>query len=101
MNYNNQSATPIQTEITSTAFRLPTKLLQVIDRWCGANDTTRSQFFRRSITDRVKSLGISCGAESNPDQLKSPGDNSATEPPKEDQLKWSPELYARLQRRRW
>src|SRR5579863_10166640 len=98
MSSNNQSATQIQSEIASTAFRLPTKLLQVIDRWCGANDTTRSQFFRRSIMDRVKSLGIESGVESNPDQLKSPGDNSATEPPKEDQLRWSPELYQRLER---
>ena len=99
MNSTNQSPTTIQTELTSTAFRLSTRLLQVIDRWCCANDTTRSQFFRRCITDRVKSLGIGCGAQSNPDQLKSPGVNSATEPPKEDQLNWSPELYARLERR--
>jgi hypothetical protein len=100
MNSNNQSATPLQTEITSTAFRLSTRLLQVIDQWCGENDVTRSQFFRRCITDRVKSLGIGCGTQSNPDQLKSLGVNSATEPPKEDQLNWSPELYARLERRR-
>jgi hypothetical protein len=100
MNSNNQSATQIQTEITSTAFRLPTALLQIIDQWCRENDTTRSQFFRRSITDRVKLLGIGCGAELNPDQLKSSGVNSATEPPKADQLSWSPELYARLERRR-
>src|SRR5579863_5266028 len=98
MNSNNQSATQIQSEITSTAFRLPTRLLQMIDRWCGANDTTRSQFFRRSITDRVKSLGIGCGAESIPDQLKSAEVNSATEPPKEEPRRWSPELYQRVER---
>ena len=100
MNFNNQLPTPLQSEITSTAFRLPTALLKVIDRWCGANDATRSQFFRRSITDRVKSLGIMSPTELNADQLKSPGVNSATEPPKEDQPNWSPELYARLERRR-
>src|SRR5579863_5839511 len=98
MNSNDQLTKPIQGEITSTAFRLPTKLLQTIDRWCGANDTTRSQFFRRSIMDRVKSLGIGCGAESNPDQLRSPGVNSITEAPQEEPRQWSPELYARLQR---
>ena len=100
MNSNNQSPTTIQTEITSTAFRLPTALLQVIDQWCGENDTTRSQFFRRSIMDRVRSLGIIASDELNADRLKSPGVNSATEPPKEDQLNWSSELYARLERRR-
>jgi len=100
MNSNNQSPTPLQTEITSTAFRLPTKLLQTIDRWCYDNDTTRSQFFRRSIMDRVKSPGIESGVESNPDQLKSPGVNSTMQTPNEEPRQWSPELYARLQRRR-
>jgi hypothetical protein len=100
MNFNNQLPTPLQTEITSAAFRLPTALLQVIDRWCGANDTTRSQFFRRCITERAISLGIMSPTELNADQLKSPEVNSATKPPKEDQLNLSPALYARLERRR-
>src|SRR5579863_9354765 len=100
MNSNDQLTKPIQTEITSTAFRLPTRLLQMIDRWCGANVTTRSQFFRKSIMDRVKSLGIGCGGESKLDELKSSEVNFTTEVPKEEPRQWSPELYARLQRRR-
>ena len=62
---NSNCLTPMTTHTasTSTAFRLPTRLLQVIDRWCDDNDTTRSQFFRRSIMDRVKLLGIGCVAE--------------------------------------
>jgi hypothetical protein len=95
MNSSKQSPTPLQAEITSTAFRLPTALLQVIDRWCDENDVTRSQFFRLSITDRVKSLGIACPTELKADQLKSPGVNSATEVHEEEPQRWSPELYAR------
>jgi len=58
MNSNNQSPTHSRPEMTSIAFRLATQLLQAIDNWCDANDLTRSQFFRRSITDLVNSLGI-------------------------------------------
>jgi hypothetical protein len=100
MNSNNQLPTPIQTEITSTAFRLPTRLLQIIDNWCVANDITRSQFFRRSIMDRVNSLGIASLVELNADQLKAPGVNSVTEVRKEEPRQWSPETYAWLERRR-
>jgi len=99
MNSNNQSPTHSRPEITSTAFRLPTLLLQVIDRWCADNDQTRSQFFRRSITDRVNSLGIAIPTELIAEQLKSSGFNSVAEPPKEEPRQWSPETYQRLERR--
>ena len=46
MNFNNQLPTPLQSEITSTAFRLPTALLKVIDRWCGANDANEVAVFQ-------------------------------------------------------
>jgi hypothetical protein len=100
MNSNNQSLAPMQTEITSTAFRLPTRLLQVIDKWCDENDVTRSQFFRRSILDRANLLGIATPAESNADQLKSSGVISAMELPKEAPRQWSPEVRSWLERRR-
>jgi hypothetical protein len=91
MNSNNQSPAPARTEITSTAFRLPTELLRIIDRWCDANDITRSQFFKRSIVDRVNSLGIA-------DQLNSSGVNSAAEQPTEEPRLWSPETHAVFER---
>ena len=47
---------------TSTAFRLPTFLLQTVDHWCATHDITRSQFFRHCITDRIKSLGLDASA---------------------------------------
>lgn len=49
---------PTNAIATSTAFRLPTLLLNVVDNWCVENDLTRSQFFRHCITDRIKSLGL-------------------------------------------
>jgi len=97
MNSNNQSPTPLQTEITSTAFRLPTRLLQVIDQWCDENDITRSQFFRHCISERVKLLGIMDPAELNADQLKVPGVNSATQAPREQPRGWSSEFYERFE----
>jgi len=100
MNSNNQLLTHSRPEITSTAFRLPRQLLQAIDKWCVENDITRSQFFRRSIIDLVKSLGIAIPAELNSDQLKTCGINSVAELPKEESPRWSPETYQRLERRR-
>ena len=73
-----------KTIATSTAFRLPISLLQMVDRWCAKNDITRSQFVRHSITERVKTLGIEC----------------VEQKPEEEERRWSPELYDRLQRRR-
>ena len=67
---------------TSTAFRLPTFLLQTVDNWCATHDITRSQFFRHCITDRIKSLGL---------------DTSASQP--QQQQSWAPELYDRLRRK--
>jgi hypothetical protein len=69
---------------STTAFRLPTSLLQTIDKWCVENDITRSQFLRRCISDRIKSLGL---------QL------STTTPKQGEQHLWSPELYDRMRRR--
>ena len=68
---------------TSTAFRLPTVLLQTVDDWCVEHDITRSQFFRHCITDRIKSLGLEMSMSS----------------PKQDEQTWSPELYDRLRRK--
>ncbi len=68
----------------STAFRLPIALLGTVDAWCDQNDVTRSQFFRKSIMDRIKALGIEC----------------IVPQPKEQERQWSPELYERLQRKR-
>jgi hypothetical protein len=82
MELNNQHLTDTQTIATSTAFRSPMQLLQTVDQWCGANDLTRSQFFRHCITERVKSLGL------QPPQASG------------EEHQWSPELYDRLQRRR-
>ena len=42
---------------SSTAFRLPKELLSTIDTICNELDLTRSQLFRRSITEFIKSLG--------------------------------------------
>jgi hypothetical protein len=81
MNFSNQVTINTQ---ASTAFRLPTSLLQVIDTYCGRNDLTRSQFIRHCIADRIKSLGLI----------------SVAQPTANEMPKWSPELYDRLQRRR-
>jgi|HubBroStandDraft_4_1064222.scaffolds.fasta_scaffold1654867_1 hypothetical protein len=78
---NHTSAEPAR---SSTAFRLPTSLLQVIDKWCGDNDITRSQFFRRCISDRVKSLGLQ---------------SSTLSPKQPEEQTWSPELYDRMRRK--
>ena len=66
----------------STAFRLPTILLNTVDRRCAEHDITRSQFFRHCITDRIKSLGL---------------DTSVLQP--QQQQAWEPELYDRLRRK--
>jgi len=92
MNSNNQSLAHSRPEITSTAFRLPTQLLQVIDRWCAKNDVTRSQFFRRSIMDRVNSLGIGSPTELDADQLRSAGAISQLSFPGKSLLSGPPKL---------
>jgi metal-responsive CopG/Arc/MetJ family transcriptional regulator len=75
---------------SSTAFRLPKELLSTIDSICDEMDLTRSQLFRRSVTEFIKSRGHERNVQ-NP--------NNAQMAKVEDQ-KWSPELYDRLQRRR-
>lgn len=89
MNLNNQHLTDTQIIGTSAAFRLPKNLLETVDRWCGENDITRSQFIRHSINERVKCLGLAPLAQTTPPQAST-----------SDQRQWSPELYDRLQRRR-
>ena len=80
MTFVDQDST--NTIATSTAFRLPTFLLNPVDHWCATHDITRSQFFRHCITDRIKSLGL---------------DTSASQP--QQQQSWAPELYDRLRRK--
>jgi hypothetical protein len=71
---------------SSTAFRLPISLLQAVDQWCDQNDVTRSQFFRRCVVERIKSLNL--------EPVPQP------QTPVEEGRKWSPECYERFQRRR-
>jgi hypothetical protein len=73
-----------QLTTSTTALRLPTSLLQTIDKWCGENDITRSQFLRRCISDRIQSLGLQLPTAS---------------PDRPEQQTWSPELYERIRRR--
>ena len=42
----------------STAFRLPKELLTTVDSVCEQQDLTRSQLFRRSITEYLNSRNI-------------------------------------------
>ena len=42
---------------SSTAFRLPKEMLSTIDTICNDLYLTRSQPFRRSVTEFIKSLG--------------------------------------------
>ena len=75
---------------SSTAFRLPKELLASIDSICNDLDLTRSQLFRRSVTEFIKTLG----------HERSVQDPNHAQVPKVEQRGWSPELYDRLQRRR-
>ena len=75
---------------SSIAFRLPKELLASIDLICNEFDLTRSQLFRRSVTEFIKTLGH----ERNAQPL------SAVPIPKQEERKWSAELYHRLERRR-
>jgi metal-responsive CopG/Arc/MetJ family transcriptional regulator len=70
-----------------TGFRLPRELLASIDAVCNEQDLTRSQVFRRSITQFIKSF-----ADNH--ELKTNNVEEGT------QSSWSPELYDRLQRRK-
>jgi hypothetical protein len=58
MNLIEGGTTQQQNIAISTAFRLPTVMLEAVDRWCCTHDVTRSQFFRHCINDRIKSLGL-------------------------------------------
>jgi hypothetical protein len=62
----------------ATAFRLPKMLLATVDTLCAKQDLTRSQVFRRSITEFLRNQNIEIIAE--------------VKPP-EPQQTWSPELY--------
>ena len=74
---------------SSTAFRLPKELLSTIDSLCNDLDLTRSQLFRRSVTEFIKSLGH--------ERAQAPSNVAI---PKQEERKWSAELYDRLERRR-
>jgi predicted DNA-binding protein len=98
-----------------TAFRLPKELLETIDILCDSQDLTRSQFFRRCLTERIKSLGQELN-EQTPSNLQTqskvqtasnvqaPSNMQAPSnvqvPENDGKRQWSPELYERLQRRR-
>ena len=75
---------------SSTAFRLPKELLASIDSICSDLDLTRSQLFRRSVIEFIKTLGHERGAQAQ----------SNVAIPKIEERKWSAELYDRLERRR-
>jgi predicted transcriptional regulator len=42
----------------STAFRLPQAVLAAVDSFCAKQDLTRSQIFRRSVVEYLKSQNI-------------------------------------------
>jgi len=64
---------------SSTAFRLPQGLLATVDLICDKKDLTRSQVFRRSITEYLKSQQV-----------------EIVEPPTEEPKRtWSEALYGR------
>ncbi len=73
---------------TRAGFRLPRELLASIDAVCHELDLTRSQIFRKSVTQFIKSLGDQHDVQipTRPEQKPTTG--------------WSQELYDRLQRRR-
>lgn len=62
----------------STAFRLPEALLATVDSFCHQMDLTRSQLFRRSLTEYLKNRNIEITAE-----------------PQGQKLQWSRDLYDR------
>jgi metal-responsive CopG/Arc/MetJ family transcriptional regulator len=51
---------------SSTAFRLPQGLLATVDIICDKQDLTRSQVFRRSITEYLKSQQVEVLPEPEP-----------------------------------
>jgi hypothetical protein len=71
-----------------TAFRLPKELLSSVDSICDRFDLTRSQVFRRSLTQFIKSLGDHHDLQTPPTVEERPTTG------------WSPELYDRLQRKK-
>ena len=65
MNLNAEIST---NDSKSTAFRLPTALLETIDKWCVEHEITHSQFLRYSIADRVRWPRLASMALPNPEQ---------------------------------
>ena len=63
----------------SSAFRLPQGLLATVDMVCDQQDLTRSQVFRRSITEYLKSQQV---------EIVGP-------PSEESKRTWSEALYGR------
>jgi hypothetical protein len=76
------------------AFRLANSMLAAVDVLCDKLDTTRSQFFRGCIRERIRALEPDYGTppvhETNPPTAAS----------NETKSSWSPELYERLKRQR-
>ena len=72
---------------SSTAFRLPQGLLATVDVICNKQDLTRSQVFRRSITEYLKNQQVEIVAAAT-----EPSVSALTEEPKRT---WSEELYRR------
>jgi metal-responsive CopG/Arc/MetJ family transcriptional regulator len=74
-----------------TGFRLPRELLDSIDAVCSQQDLTRSQVFRKCVTQFINGV-----AENR--NVQNPG--AAQIAQVEQHTGWMPELYDRLQRRR-
>ena len=47
-------------------FRLPKTMLATVDSFCAQQDLTRSQVFRRSITEYLKTLNVPTTADVSP-----------------------------------
>ena len=70
------------------AFRLPKELLSSVDSICNRFDLTRSQIFRKSVTQFIKTFGDHHDVQTPPKVEERPTTG------------WSLELYDRLQRRK-
>jgi metal-responsive CopG/Arc/MetJ family transcriptional regulator len=74
-----------------TGFRLPRELLASIDAVCNEQDLTRSQVFRKCVTQFIKSVGDNRNVQNL-------GIAQMTQV--EQHSGWMPELYDRLERRK-
>jgi hypothetical protein len=74
-----------------TGFRLPQELLASIDAVCNEQDLTRSQVFRKCVTQFINCVG-------EDRNVRYPG--TAQTARVEQHSGWMPELYDRVQRKR-